>query len=66
MILNGRRVIDTEVDGIDTNDYPDFCDAYISFGRWEDTGKELTDTELEVLNDQCGDQVYDRVMEVLL
>ena len=34
------------IEGIDTSDYPDFCDAYISSAEWED-GTELTEEELE-------------------
>ena len=28
--LDYSKVHDIEVDGIDTRDYPDFCDAYIA------------------------------------
>ena len=28
--LDYSKVHDIEVDGIDTRDYPDFCDAYIT------------------------------------
>lgn len=38
------------VDGIDMNDYPDFCDAYISYAEHGD-GKPLTEEELEKLNE---------------
>ena len=51
MELNGRKVVDVEVDGVDTRDYPDFCDAYFSNAVYEDTGEELTDEELEQLQD---------------
>ncbi len=30
MILDYTKIEDVEVDGIDTSDYPDFCDAYIA------------------------------------
>lgn len=63
MKLNGRTVIDPELDGVDFNDYPDFCDAYVSSARWEDTGELLTDNEIDALNDQCRDEVYDLVMD---
>ena len=38
-----------EVDGIDTNDYPDFCDAFISSADYN--GKPMTDEQLEALNE---------------
>jgi hypothetical protein len=40
-----------EIDGIDERDAPDFVDSYISYAEWED-GTELTDDELEQLNDR--------------
>ena len=39
-----------EIDGIDERDAPDFVDSYISYAEWND-GIELTDDELEQLND---------------
>jgi hypothetical protein len=45
--LQGYNV---EVEGIDTKDYPDFCDAYISYAEHED-GTVFSDDELEMLND---------------
>ena len=39
-----------EIDGIDERDAPDFVDSYISYAEWKN-GTELTDDELEQLND---------------
>jgi hypothetical protein len=47
--LNGREVVDIEIDGVDLNDYPDLCDAYFSYARFDDDGSELTDAELDEL-----------------
>ena len=60
----GRTITDVEVEDIDTKDAPDFCDAYISSARWEDTGELLSDPELEELNDD-RDLVYDAVLKVI-
>jgi hypothetical protein len=38
-----------ELDDIDTRDYPDFCDAYITYAEHKD-GTPLTEAELEALN----------------
>ena len=38
-----------EVDGVDGSDYPDFVDAYLSYGEYED-GTPLTDGELQELD----------------
>jgi hypothetical protein len=51
------------VDGIDTRDYPDFCDAYFSKGYYLD-GTELPDTLLEELSED-GDLVHQAVFEKL-
>jgi len=60
MKLNGKTVINIEVDGIDRNDYPDFCDAYFSYATWED-GTELTDDDLELLQYQNGEELHEIV-----
>ena len=52
-----------EIDGIDTRDYPDFCDAYISGGYYLD-GTPLPDDVLETLNDD-GDLVHELVFKKL-
>jgi hypothetical protein len=49
--LNGRTVKSLEVDGLDGNDYPDFCDAYFSYAEFDD-GTPLTDEQLEELADE--------------
>ena len=63
MELNGRKVVDVEVDGVDTRDYPDFCDAYFSNAVYEDTGEELTDEELEQLQDAYPEVVNEMAYE---
>lgn len=59
-----RTIVDVEVEDIETSDYPDFCDAWISAARWEDTGHPLSEPELEELNDN-KDLVYEAIMKVL-
>jgi len=56
IIFKGKRVVDLQVDGVDGRDYPDFSDAYFSYGCYED-GTELTDEELNELTDSHGDIV---------
>lgn len=40
-----------EIEDIDTKDYPDFADAFISHAKWNN-GVELTDEELDELNEE--------------
>ena len=59
-----RKCVDVgsiEIDGINTRDYPDFADAYVSAAKWDD-GTDLTEEELEELQDQHGDLFYERVL----
>jgi hypothetical protein len=57
-----------EIDGVDTSDYPDFVDAFISAANFED-GTPLTDDELDQLTDEMRDEIhqmaYDSLMEGL-
>lgn len=54
-MVNEREVVITEIDGVDPSDYPDFCDAYIADAYWKDTGKVLTDEEIDMLNNLFPD-----------
>jgi len=60
--LDYGKLDDIEVEGIDMKDYPDFCDAYIARGTYED--REMTDREIDWLN-QDKDFVYQKVEEHL-
>jgi hypothetical protein len=62
--LNGRKVINIEVDGVDSRDYPDFADAYFSYACYED-GTPLTDDELEKLADQNADVLHEKAYDSL-
>jgi len=66
MELNGRAVVDVEVDGVDTRDYPDFCDAYFTRAVYEDTGLELSADELDQLTELYGDVVNEMAFESCL
>lgn len=52
--INRRSI---ELEDVDMRDYPDFCDAYISYAERED-GTPLTNEELELLNED-GELVND-------
>ncbi len=62
MKLNYKEIEDIELDDIDTNDYPDFCDAFICSATYK--GRDMTEAELEQLNDN-GDFVYQCVIDRL-
>ena len=66
MLLNGRKVVDVEVDGVDSRDYPDFCDAYFSYAVFDDTKEVLTDEQLEKLTEENGDVLNEMAYESYL
>ena len=60
--MDYKKIDNIEVDGIDTKDYPDFCDAYISSADYD--GVPMTDEQLDELNED-GDYVYGHIMDYL-
>ena len=47
--MDYKLIDNIEVDGIDTKDYPDFCDAFIASADYD--GKEMTEEQLDELNE---------------
>ena len=58
--VNIKDIYDIEVDGVDTRDYPDFCDAYISDATYD--GEPISNELLEQLNYDTS-FVYDQVIK---
>ena len=56
------KIENVEVDGIDTSDYPDFCDAFIASADYD--GEPMTSAQLDELNED-SDFVYDCVLNQL-
>jgi hypothetical protein len=63
MKIDVNKLENIEVDGIDTRDYPDFVDAFISYAEMD--GVELTDEQLDELNDNHPELIYDCVINHL-
>lgn len=62
-MIDTIKICNVQVDGVETDDYPDFSNAYISYAQWED-GTELTKAEINELNED-GDFVYQAVIKQL-
>jgi hypothetical protein len=62
--FKGKNVVirSIEIEGVDSNDYPDFVDAYASYAEWAN-GKKLTDRELDDFTDKFPDYVQELAME---
>lgn len=54
---------DVEIDDIDMRDYPDFCDAFLVGATYK--GRELTENELEYVQDSNPDWFYDQVWNTI-
>ena len=59
MKVDINLIDDIEVDGIDTWDYPEFCDAYISYASYNNNA--MSDEMLDFINDEMRDFVHDQV-----
>lgn len=53
------------IDGVDSSDYPKFCDAYISEAYYNN-GDALTENELDKLTEENYDYVNQEAFESLL
>lgn len=64
--FQGRTVdrASIELDDVDSSDYPDFSDAYISNATYTD-GTPLSDDELNQFNDQYSDLVHELAYDSL-
>ena len=60
--LDYKLISNTQFDGIDYNDYPDYCDAYIVSADYD--GVEMTEEQIELLNDDRN-YVYEKLMDYL-
>lgn len=63
MDIDIDKVENIEVDGVDTGDYPDFCDAFFNRAQWKESGDELTDDELELLGEQYPELLNEMAYE---
>ena len=62
MKMDYKKIDNIEIDGIDTKDYPDFCDAYIVSADYD--GVAMTEEQLDEINDD-GDFQYECIMNDL-
>ena len=63
MNLDLSKIEDIEFDGINHEDYPDFCDAFISSATYQN--RDMTEEELEILDEEYRDFVYEKLMDYL-
>jgi hypothetical protein len=61
MNIKLEQLNNIEVNGVDPKDYPDFCDAYISY--CEVDGVEATDEQLYYINDTYPELAQEEAFE---
>ena len=60
--MDFRKISNLQFDGIDTNDYPDFADAFCIYGEYD--GEEMTDDQLDELN--ASGEFYDLLIQSII
>ena len=60
--MDTTKINNIEFDGIDHEDHPDYCDAYISSADYD--GREMTEQQLEELN-KDRDFIYEKLWNYL-
>lgn len=61
--LNVSDIVITAIEGIDPADAPDFVDAFATFAYYRSTDVDLTDEELDVLNEYYSGYVQQATTE---
>lgn len=62
--FDAKKISNTKIDGVDTGDVPDFCDAYIESGDYD--GEEMTEAQLEALDELCPELINTLAYESLI
>ena len=60
--MDYKKITDVVLDGIDFEDYPDFCDAFIVSADYD--GEPMSDDQIDKLNED-SDFVYTQIEEFL-
>ena len=61
--MDYKKIDNIEIDGIDTKDYPDFCDAYIVSADYD--GVPMTDEQLDEINDPKLRRTFNQMLTVV-
>lgn len=61
--MSPEDITNFEIDGVDSKDYPDFCDAYLSYAEHSETGEPLTEAELIQFTEDNPDFINEQAFE---
>ena len=63
MNIDIKKIDNMEFEGVDFRDYPDFVDAFLVAADYD--GKEMTEEQIDYINDEhydfVNEQVYDSI-----
>ena len=60
--MDYKKITNVVLDGIDSDDYPDFCDTYIVSADYD--GEPMSDDQIDKLNED-SDLIYTKIEEFL-
>jgi len=60
--MDYKKITNVVLDGINLEDYPDFCDAFIVSADYD--GEPMTDDQIDKLNED-SDLVYTKIEDFL-
>ena len=58
------KLTDYEIEDVKSWDYPDFCDAYISYAE-DENGNEMTEQQIQEWTENNEEEFYEMVLESL-
>ena len=58
------KLTDYELEDVKSWDYPDFCDAFISYAE-DENGKELTEEQIQEWTENNEEAFYEMILDFL-
>ena len=58
------KLTDYKIEDVKSWDYPNFCDAYISYAE-DENGKEMTEQQIQEWTENNEEEFYEMVLESL-
>ena len=59
-----KKITNYELEDVKSWDYPDFCDAFISYAE-DENGNEMTEEQIEEWTENNEEEFYDMIQESL-
>jgi len=59
-----KKITNYELEDVKSWDYPDFCDAFISYAE-DENGNEMTEQQIEEWTENNEEEFYDMIQESL-